>query len=354
MLKLIVFFLFICALFISQRGDKMSPLFVYITIWGSILFLYELHLFAIYDIHDNTSIVIGISVFSFIIGGAIVNNRKTLNNKSYDEEKYEIDNNRIRILVILLFMSSIGYYYQLVQSLMSNGWHSQINKLLLATGEIDSGGPLTQFFVRPFEFIIIPISTYYLINKHSDKLIAFSGIYFATVKFICTGSKAMVIYYVISLAITYIHYSEKKKRNYTKIMFFSFVGGIGFLSSVGVAARALYFYICGCVPMLDKVIYDSFYFDNKHTYGFLSFNSVIRLLFNTLKIIGVDYSNSELYSHANSTIRKFEYTTQISNYGNYNAFTTYMSNFYVDGGIIGVLILSLLFGIVASVVYKNF
>lgn len=353
MFKLLIVFLILYAFVLIRRGDRLSPLFIYVVIWGIILLLYELHLFTIYDINTNTKIVVCISVISFLVGGSIFNKCSFTGNKVNDNHINQIDNNRIRILVILLFISSAGYYYQLVQSLLLNGWNSQINKILLATGEIDSGGALTQFFVRPFEFIIIPISTFYLINKRNDKLIAYSGIYFAIVKFICTGSKAMVIYFLISFVMTYMHFSEKK-RNISKIIFFSSIGGVGFLASVGVAARALYFYICGCVPMLDKVINESFYFDSKHTHGFLSFNSVARLLFNTLKILGIDFTNSELYTHANGTIRRFEYTTKISDYGNYNAFTTYISNFYVDGGMLGVFFLSFLFGAMVSLIYSGF
>lgn len=354
MLKILLLFLLICTFVFFQCGDKRSPLFVYILLWTIIILLYELHLFTIFDIHDNTKLMLCVSILCYIIGGVIFNNFGTHSTLLCDKCDIAVENSRIRILVLLLFVSSISYYYQLIRSLINNGWQSQVNKILLTTGEIDSGGPLLQFFVRPFEFIIVPISTYYLINKCEDKLVAFSGLYFALLKFICTGSKSIVIYYIISFAISYLHYYNHKKKKNIKIFLFSIIGGVTFLASAGVAVRSLYFYICGCIPMLDKVINNPFYFDGKYTYGFLSFNSVARLVINTLKIFDPAYSELSIYAQANSAIQRFEYTTQVSDYGNYNAFTTYISNFYIDGGMLGVIVLSFGFGALSSIIYNNF
>lgn len=110
---------------------------------------------------------------------------------------------------------------------------------------------------------------------------------------------------------------------------------------------------CGCIPMLDKVINSSFYFDQSYTLGFLSYNGIFRFFINIISVFGFDLT-IRLFESSAKIIQLFEYTVFITPTRTYNGFTTYISNFYIDFGIFGVIILSFLFGSVAYILYKRF
>lgn len=326
--------------------DFKSPKFIFSAIWFIIIFLYSLRLYGIYDVGTNTRVVIFLGCISFLSGTTIMEHivihpSPTLysNVKTF----------RLSYIFVFLILSSLYFY---VPNLMSFFKGTSVNalKMMLVTGERDLGGFWMQYVIRPFTYIIIGTSTYYFIKDKSKKVIISCGLILTCFEFFGTGSKTIVLYFAMCLLFTLLNNRHEimitgKKRviliSTALILFLLFFMGIS----------RVYFYACGCIPLLDKVINSDFYMPYGYTYGFVSFNSCVRFLIKFLLLFGINVK-SNLLECADSYIGRFEYTTQVSPEGGFNAFHTFMGDFYVDFGIVGVIILSLLFGMACMYVYK--
>ena len=125
---------------------------------------------------------------------------------------------------INLFNLKICYAFVLINSLMFylpqiyevfQGGSAALNKILLVTGEIDSGGAWMQYFIRPMEFIIVATSAFFIFYKKKDIFLIIIGGGLTVAKFLATGSKTSIVYYLLCLVIMYMlnkDYTRAKPR----------------------------------------------------------------------------------------------------------------------------------------------
>lgn len=358
MLLATTFILLFSSFYSIKVLNGKNPLFFYSIIWLIILSFYNLKLFNINSISFNTEVIIFLSVISFIFGYLVVFyilNKKA--NNYLDPIDSSINIKYIKILIVVLILSSSSFYFNQLINLLRGGTILS-NKEAMVIGEVESG-VIMQYFVRPFEFIIMTISAYFLVKNRKEKFIILSGIYILIMKFLGTGSKSTFIYYIFSLILSYylfksnVKLSKNIKRKIWIIILISSVFLLIYMARTNNLIETMYFYICGSIPMLDSVINTNNYNYLGNTLGFLSFNGIIRFLIKLMSVIGISMK-STLFENANSYLSKFEYTTYVSPTKTYNAFMTYISNFYLDFGVIGVIIFSILFGMVACYIYLNF
>lgn len=348
---MILFFTIMGLLFISlyqvKKKEVTSPIFVFSLLWMIVLFLYSLRLYGIYDISINTELILFLGIYSFLMG-AIFFNHVIIIPKSYIIEN-KICYKKITIIFIVIFGLSLDFYIPNIM-MVFQGTAVNTIKMMLVTGDISLGGPIMQYIVRPFTYIIIATASYCLFYDRKRKLLILLGVIFVLMEFFGAGSKTIILYTASTLALplfdkAQIYYRRNdigKRIIIVALLVFMFL----FMGS-----RSLYFYISGCIPMFDKVINTTFYMPDGFSFGYVSFNSVIRFVIHIISILGIDI-NSSLFDQANKYINLFEYTTKVSDYGNYNAFHTFLGDFYVDLGIFGVILFSFIFGILSMYIYK--
>lgn len=349
MINILIIFLLIVIIGNIRIGEWKSPLFIFSMLWFLVLFFYQLHLYGLYTISQNTEFIIFCGIISYIIGYSICG---LLPIKKKVDKK--IDKNKLYILIIAVILCSIPFYSEQLLLLIRNGFDVQANKIGLVLGESSSGGIIMQFFVRPFEYIIVGISSYYIFDKNSSFLLRYAGIIVSLLKYLATGSKNILFYMMICVILSYIYlYAKNNKKNWKNIilLFIAFI--MIMIFTMDNLIRQLYFYLCGCIPLFDQVINTPFYYDGTHTLGMLSFNGVIRFFLNILSLLSINIT-LPLFSSAEHIIQRFEYTKYIAPNVSYNAFTTYMSNFYIDFGLPGVILGSLLFGFTCAYIFYNF
>ncbi len=328
-----------------------SPVLIFSLIWFFIIGLYTINLIGMYQIKNSTELVLSVGIISFILGYFVSKSIKRTVRVVYSNKqiKYGLWN----VIAILCFVFSIGFY-SMNLSLLVLGYSSDQIKMMLVTGELGWGGPIMQFFVRPFEYSIIPISCYCLLFNRKQFFLVISGIFFTVGEFIGMGSKTALVYFSICFLLTSYYTKTKKNFSFRQIVLIV-IAVISVLSYLFLRMgwKSFYAYLCGCVPMLDKIINESFYMYNGHSFGFLSFNSIIRFFIHAVSFLGIRI-DSNLYALANSYYSRFEHTTEIGPGMRYNAFHTFVGDFYVDFGLIGVIILSFLFGFFCFSVYFRF
>lgn len=349
---------------IIRRNEKASPLTAFCTIWMVVVFLYSLRLYNINSIGNNTAWILFLGISSFCFGYLIMNRIKIKDTK----RNYSFNWRFVRILCAMTILVSMPHYLASISTMVRGGIASAAYKMMLVTGEADSGGIWMQFFVRPLEFIFIGLSGYVFTNRIKERFIFVSGIYFCTIKFISTGSKSAIVFYALIFVFSGIYKLEKQnealaefhnKQKHVpmkwKVVFATLVAA--FLITMNAVSdnifKSLYFYLAGCIPLFDKVINTNFYFNGSYTHGWVSFNGLLRFFINILESIGINLDTSA-FDRAYSTIVQFEYTNTVAPGVKYNAFTTYLSAFYIDYGVTGVIIMSLLFGMISCYIYRRF
>lgn len=342
-----------------QRTEIASPLFAFCGIWIIVLSLYSLRLYDIFTIGTDTAWLIFAGLASFVLGYLFVRKIKI----AYHAENVTPNWFLLNMICAIIIAISFPYYMSSLRTMLSGGIGPAAYKLLIVTGEADSGNFVIQYIVRPFEYLIMGMSAYVFSKSIKKRFISFSGVYICAIKFFTSGSKAAILYYGIALLLALFNNNEHidyfKKRSHisgTKKIAIVCVG-IAFCASVISAAgdffKPVYTYLVGCIPLLDQVLHNSFYFNGTYLHGWLSFNGIARFFLNIAELFGVSLAPLG-FNQAASIIERFEYTAQIASDIKYNAFTTFLSNFYIDFGFFGTISASFIFGGSVCYIYRRY
>lgn len=349
MLQITLGILIAMIIYCVQKKDFTSPIFIFSCLWFTVIGLYSMRLYHIYSIKRNTQLIILLGILFFILGALCI--EKIRFHVSEQVINNDVNFMRLAQIYIFIIISSLYFYIPNI-ALFFQGIKINAIKMMLVTGELKLGGVWMQYVVRPFTYIIIATMAYYLVRDNSKKILLICGITITIFEFIGTGSKTVLLYAIVCVFFSF--FSNKHIYVKNKILKISIpIFAIALFLLVFMGIKSVYFYVCGCIPMLDKVINDSFYTAYGNAYGFVSFNSIIRFFIKIISLFGFNI-RSELFDHANDYIGRFEYTTSVSTEGSYNAFHTYMGDFFVDFGLVGVIILSFLFGVMCMSIYKLF
>lgn len=330
-------------------------LFIFACIWTVVIFLYNLKLFNIFDIGANTERVIFGGIIGFVIGHIVAEKVqfriRTGNLVKY--EQYDTNINYVFVNIVFFIILIIAAYYYVPNIIIGiKGGGAKVVKGLLMNGELSTGNVFVQYVARPFSKIIIAMSTYCIINDRKQKFTIISGVIMMLFELLGMWSKASLVFFALCLVLSFLMNVDimGQLSSNRKVLVCVLAGiAIFFISIVGF--EGLYYYACGCIPMLDKIINGTFYMPSGHTYGFLSFNSFFRLM---IKLLAPFAVRSDMFDKAEDYYFRFETTTRISPDKYYNAFHTMFGDFYVDFGFWGVVLLSAVLGIVCAKVYINY
>ena len=215
-MEFILIFLILLVVVINNilKKNYFSPIMLFSTIWMVVIGLYSLKLFNIYSIHYNTVIVLLLGIIGFIIGCIISKlfiPLKKNKNISYSSKK-------ITIFMLIILILSMPFYLSKIPLMLKGACPADL-KMALVTGETDGGGILTQYIVRPFEYICIAISAYYLIYDRNKKINIYIGLIMMLFRFLFTGSKVIIVFYFICIAFNYFEkkYIERKLISEEKV-----------------------------------------------------------------------------------------------------------------------------------------
>lgn len=354
-------------LFVSVLKDKKSLLTYYLIYWLFVSALYSLKLFGIYSISDNTFIILILGQTAFCLGYTFVDlymdikKRRELDfvNK---KEDYFVNTGLVKVLIFIAFFTSLPQLMSRMAVFIQSGFDANAVKNALITGELSGSSILQVAVASPLIYIINIISAYCWSFMRKQKMICWSGIYFTITSFITSGAKLTVAFYFLSILMCFlakgnIDFSRFKK--YKKwISFFSicaFVILIWYMSKDSNKVwENLYYYLCGSYPMLDKVVMKDGLFSNlPKTYGGVTFFAPLDVLNGILGLLGVNILN-QIVSNGSTVLLTIERPNYAGTSHLYNAFTTYFADFYIDFGIAGVIVISILCGIAVAIVYVNY
>lgn len=258
----------------------------------------------------------------------------------------------LRSITVLKMVFLMGYsyenirYYYFYTELIISGYGHLINQYLIVPIIIIGATFLT------YQKMMLRIS-----NKVSVMLLIFLVFLHA----FSSGGRLIFIYATLSIIFSVIMSGNSKinQENLSKlikvfsgvivlitIMYFftTFRGNDSFEEVI----RTFILYFTGSYAYFERII--SFQMDSQiNLYGLAFFGGIADTFGLFSNILGIEYISSS------SVIAEYnQLYLDLGNHNYFNAFPTYMYTFMYDYGILGLIIGSLLFGLVTSLWYKNY
>ena len=348
----------------------INPITVFCGIWAVLLFGYGLHLFGLYSASSKALTIIIVGVLMFFIGAFVVSvlylRTPRVNVDASLQPDSELPNYRVILFLNLLsFVFLFGLGIATMRLLLAGRSFYVIHKIYNQPSGVVGSSRLNQNLITWFVWPLMDISMASVAvmilcdrRKSATKRFCIILIILNLALFtIITGKRSHLGYaamYVV--AVLFLQKRKIRLKSHTKIaLMFGLAlvvwAGVAISASRGVKSifQTLYIYLVGCMPHLSTKL-QNIPVDPKwptSIYGFyqaplLAVNSVAHSSY----LAGIRASMSSLLQY---TQERVEIAPGIT----YNAFLTPFFFFYLDGGMAGVVVFSILFGMLSAGVYVH-
>lgn len=339
----------------SRHLDKsmIRPSNLFVVVWLSISVLFSLK-YIDYDNPSNyTYLLIFLGVLCFVIGGRFsIKPRARM-------ERYEIDLRKVVVLQILTIILYVPETIDVIRDLISG---QTLEDVRIKSGEENGSSGLIAIFknfvLTPFLFLSYPITAYiFFSNKtKSNKklLVLLLSMILVAISVLRLGGRSPILFFLVNFFVVWYFYKDVVvlSRSVKNVIFLvvsmaviSFVYA-SISRGVDDLPRSFYHYFVGCVALLDNGVKSVDF----HTEGIATFSSLITFFDTFWRFIGGDEVTAmHVISWINNHV---EETISVGKDCTMNAFYSLFYWFYLDYGIIGVILLCFLYGILADSIYK--
>jgi len=367
-----IFISFFCLLvaFLCKRKYYLwiNPGSVFFITWGIIFLLYSFKLFGIYEVGINTLFMYLVGLLAFSIAFL-----------QYDKYNYQHGVEVRRRGQLLFYDKSSAFLllnFALAAIIMGGeaikripywiaGGASAVKHATVAgsSEEGDMIDILYSLYAAPIQIIsVILLAVFvYFPRKRLNYVFVGFGILLMLLRYICTGSKAMISFAIIMIIIVYSYHrnvsGQKTKAIYkflaVSVAFTILLYLLSSFGEEGSAAEGLYFYISGCIPFSEKALL-SIDSEGQFMHGMVSANGIVRAFGYAMKILQLPISFTGQIDDAYDSMMEFEEADYVSGKFVYNAYVSLFIYFYKDAGILGVALISYLWGRFCVFCYKSF
>lgn len=343
-----------------------SPAFILNIIFLFIIFLTMVNPSDLTTIHIRTYLIILLGIISFNLGQILSKRTIKKHNKQAvnQNNRFEINNHRYkRLIIIALIFSSIMLKNSL-NIILHGGGLAEIYQERIASSYVDNtlmdSSPIEASIINYISNPLVALSTvvsiilFYKTSKFKYLIISFV---FLLIQSFSTGGRSNMIYYIIYISVGLFSVKNIKQliKRYIKyiiiLMILLIFLGIYFITERQTDIfKTIVSYFGYPIYHLDYKLNQLY--DLNYTFGLTSFMSIFNLLDYPLRLFG--FKEWVLLTNAKDMIYYADATANLGNGINYNAFVTCFYHFYVDGGYIGVFILSLFFGMFSGWCFYRF
>jgi oligosaccharide repeat unit polymerase len=323
---------------------------------------YESGYLGLYDVRVSTYLMYFLGLFSFYISYVVGHN------SNIKRKKKTTRTNILRFRYLLIILSLLSVFVLIKRCIIaipfwiSGGTkdlkYAIIQESALSIGYLWDG--IYQYVARPMQVVLLVYIIMLFGTKRKDIILIILGLLVNALYFIASGAKFSILAFVILIFAYFLFYNSRgvvkqiakhKGMSGMTMIVVIVIYNLMQVSSGGHVFDSIYTYICGCVPCSDiaLVSIDS----SPLTYGAVSFNGFLTFLKIPCDILGVFPEVHELADDCFKKMMSFENTVYISNTKEYNAFISMFSYFYADGGYLGVIFLSSLFGYLCQKINYN-
>lgn len=368
-MQFVIILLTLLSFLFSYRKERniYNPLSLFSLYWLIVILLANLQLYGLYSASQKTYTFIAIGLFSFIIGYSV--SLKKSNNIPIKR----INNNylvRYKLLIFLNILIIIFLFLRLINliNLLGAGYSWWEIRLMTTAVEKDLGlwGSKLNLFiytyiVSPLVYFAVPTAILDYIVYKKSKLFVNSTIIVVVLFSIVTVSRNILVFsviYLIASALIYrkkIQLSNRIRRVLKRIPLIVSIPIIGVITITLLRKaeanifKEAYVYLAGAIPsfsirLTEQVI-------DTHTYGMLTTRGFTRLFFIFLDNIGIHYPES--YLNSQIVMENLERFITIGNDINMNAYATLFYQFYIDGGVLGIIFFSVVLGFICRKAYQG-
>lgn len=350
------------------KSKIYSPAFLMSITFFVLFVLQSFRFYGLYSTSGNSYFICLLGVCAFCLGcmlkRAFKPRLEILEINRTESITNQINNNR-KILLILLFVALliiVAYSWQSLGFLRSGG---SLYDMRYGQQEVLHSNGLISFLYTyigvPIVYFSLPISIYdyFILGNKKYLLLTFVTVFFW---FIGNGARLPLVYCILSIVCTLlIFYSELKTQGKIRkimiavVLFFLIVdllsiarkSGKNIASDNTTFIQGLYYYLGGSMINLDTK---------------LAFVAAKDSLFGVMTLYGLflpisNIFNADIFEKAsyfpdivqNNVIQISSQTSQPYNFG-----TTVFLYLFADGKIFGVIIISLLLGLISQFIYEKF
>ena len=375
MCQLVIAFNIICILFALyyNRRYPFHPVFFFCLVWISITIFASMRLYGLFEVSERIWMYVLLGEIAFCVPflfkpvSFCVGNHFKYNKNAVVGYNYQLLDAAI---VLLLIMNTYELYGAILQ--YASGMDmAQVRAAYFGYGEMASNTALKtvlhSYITGPLELLIKPLILvdFFLGSKNKKRLLAM--IYIVITNIFISGGRFEIAYLIVQFSVIYLYSIDELKkyfslafvkRNKRKIILISLIG-IGFIVLIVKARGAndslwetVYLSLEQSLPNCE---YRILRFDGANVgyfYGLVSFRGILNPILFVLKQIGIlpyparyllagDYMNAQDYVQVGLKLWT-------------NAYVTPLYYFYIDGGVLGIIIGMLFFGTFSKSVYKRF
>ena len=345
-----------------------NPGIIMALLWVAILLIYYLNFESFTAVSMITYISITLGVVFFTLGcffSKYINfTIHASNSRTFRTNGYVLRYNIVIFLEILSILVLFPEVVKNIRILMSgetfalirannNGENNVLNSSLFAL--------LRNYIISPFIFVIYPIAGYTLYacrNKTIKFWVVALSAFLCVINTFTQGGRATIVYFLLHIILIGILIQKKltiPKRIKRWIVFFIVVGlfalyQVSLSRGITKFGSSFVVYFSGCVPLLDNklsVINQS----GSFLYGGAFFNGVLSYIFTVFENLGFHYPSS--LARVDEILFSVEQSVSIGSSLRMNAFVSMFYYFYLDGGLIGIVIESYIYGCLCSYIFRR-
>ncbi len=369
----IILLLIVLISFIIHEKSLSNPSVIFSAIWVISLVLSSLGLFGMIEITTKAKFLLGMGVISFIIGTILIYLYYVKKNNTKKEEvegtcyQEEINFKFVNVILLIGIIFIIPVAIKVTWLLFNGVDYSNIRSMYYSYGSIE---PLikneTFFTIFDWSLAIILSSTTSIIitgisNKKLNKLSLIQLAVLTILYIYTTAGRSQLFIIVIEIVLIYLinpkMINKKIVSNVKKIvislMVIVAIMTIARSTSKGGIVRQAYSYLSLPEPYFSELVK---YVDNEeiHTNGIATFYGPYLLVQKTIKgLINYKLPLANYYANIINKPQNYWINVYKDSKDCYNAYGTMFYYFYLDFGFLGVIFISMLYGILMEKVYIN-
>ena len=367
---MIILFLLFSVLGKAKHKNMMNPVTVFCGIWTCIIFGYSFRVDGLYQVSVSSLLLILTGVVMFTAGAFLANHILGSRKPAKSGSRLETISHPPHYMIILILniislVFLVGLAVNTVQLLVSGKSFAYIHKYYNQTSGTVGASRSYQNMITWFVWPLMDASlTTLAAVLHSDRsgsrtrrwciVLIFTNLLMFTV---ITGKRAHLGYLVLYIVAAYFLKGKKLKlKRGTKILIL--LAGAGILWIMNYISvdrdgtsllKTLYIYLVGCVPHLSQKL-DMLSFKPRGIASVYGVYQPVMLMMNRL----LHSSTIDALRSSMSSVIAFTQTrVEIAPGQTFNAFLSPFFYFYLDGGMIGNILFSALFGFVSAAFYQR-
>lgn len=346
--------------------DMYNPATLFLIMWSLVYFLYCLHAFGLYHADSIVLLYIMIGIFSFVAGCFLASRikiaSKYISIKSFRENFIWII--EITAVVILLFgaLNNIRFIRTLGATILTIRYGD--NPLMnISTPYVI----LRDFFAVPVVYLSIAFAFAKALSGKKFRKWLFTAILLVVLDMLALFEQACLYALAVIIVFSILYYLRKDRIDTNNLSFVKYIKWIGLIAIILVVSlfsfrkssilQNIYIYPTGSFVCFSRKLEDfnSLGPDSPYggfSYGFATLLGVFRPIQDVLQALGgglqIFENTSEFYWPFLGVPVSISSQNII-----YNSFVTMFMYFYKDFGVIGIIVLSFIFGMMAQNAYDN-